>query len=125
MSTTTGQKSLPCVGNAALYDIVLFDRRAPMDARVRAATLCGTCPAPCGQKVTADGSQTACAEPSYGSYLAHKKRGEEACDGCKEAKRVYDRERYAKNPRKARAPQRAYEARKRAARDLTAAGRVR
>lgn len=54
--------------------------------------------------------------PSYGAYLAHIKRGEDACDGCKDAKRAYDRERYAKNPRKARAPQRAYEARQRAAR---------
>ncbi|MFJ4808546.1 hypothetical protein [Streptomyces longwoodensis] len=56
-----------------------------------------------------------CTEPSYGGYLAHRKRGETACDGCKAAKRAYDRERYAKDPRKARAPQRAYEARKRAA----------
>jgi hypothetical protein len=51
----------------------------------------------------------------YGGYLAHKKRGEDACEPCKAAKRAYDRERYAKNPRKARAPQRAYEARQRAA----------
>ena len=53
--------------------------------------------------------------PSYSNYITHKKRGEEACDGCKEAKRIYDRARYAKNPRRARAPQRAYEARQRAA----------
>ena len=52
----------------------------------------------------------------YGGYLAHKKRGEDACERCKDAKRAYDRERYAKNPRRARAPQRAYEARQRAAR---------
>jgi len=59
--------------------------------------------------------------PSYANYLAHRKRGEDACDGCLEAKRVYDRERYAKNPRRARAPQRAYEARQRAARKAAAA----
>lgn len=54
--------------------------------------------------------------PSYAAYLAHLKRGEEPCEGDKEAKRAYDRERYAKNPRKARAPQREYEARQRAVR---------
>ena len=56
-----------------------------------------------------------CPEPSFGGYHSHLKRGETACDGCKAKKREYDRARYAKDPRRARAPQRAYEARKRAA----------
>jgi hypothetical protein len=76
-----------------------------------------TRPAPRKQETTAGSpaSVEPCPEPSYGGYLAHKRRREDACDGCKEAKRAYDRERYRKDPRRARAPQRAYEARKRAA----------
>ena len=60
-------------------------------------------------------STECCPEPSYGSYLAHKKRGEDACEASKAKKREYDRKRYARDPHKGRAPQRAYEARKRAA----------
>ncbi|MEU9444607.1 hypothetical protein AB0D42_27750 [Streptomyces sp. NPDC048304] len=47
----------PCLGHADLYDIVLFDD-APSEQRQqavhRAAALCATCPAQCGDKVTAD-----------------------------------------------------------------------
>lgn len=105
---------LPCRSHEALYDIVLFDEGDPAErqqATHQAAGLCASCPAPCELKVTTSSPTTACLEPSYGNYLAHKKRGEEACDGCKEAKRAYDRELYAKNPAKARARQRAYEVR--------------
>lgn len=48
---------LPCVGHAGLYDAVLFPEKGkPADpsARASAARLCAGCPAPCGQKVTAD-----------------------------------------------------------------------
>jgi len=54
----TDQAALPCVGNADLYDLVLFDDEAPAAARTqavhRAAALCAGCPRPCEQKVTAD-----------------------------------------------------------------------
>lgn len=106
---------LPCQGKEALYDIVLFGEGGPAEreqAVHQAAALCGSCPAPCELKVTVG----ICPErkcPSYRGYLAHKKRGEDACEGSKAAKRVYDRARYAKDPVKARAPQRAYEARNR------------
>lgn len=76
------------------------------------------------QRTRKDRTGNARSEPScgtYSGYLAHKKRNEPACDSCKEAKRAYDRERYARNPRKARAPQLAYEARQRAARQGVAA----
>ncbi|HEX5567475.1 MAG TPA: hypothetical protein VFY14_11220 [Streptomyces sp.] len=50
--------ALPCVGHAALYDLVLFEEDAPAAQRDqavhRAAALCAGCPAPCDQKVTAD-----------------------------------------------------------------------
>lgn len=115
----------PCVSNARLYDIALFDDTPTSERQQairQAAALCASCPSPCGQKVTATPAPVKeCREPSYGGYLAHKKRGEDACTGCKAKKREYDRERYAKNPRKARAPQRAYEARQRAARKQVAA----
>lgn len=55
MNVTEG--SLPCVGNAALYDLVLFedgDSAERQQAVHRAAALCASCPAPCDQKVTAD-----------------------------------------------------------------------
>lgn len=116
----------PCISNSRLYDIVLFDDTPTAErqqAARQAAALCATCPSQCEQKVTAEDNRPvkACRAPSYGGYLAHKKAGEEACAGCKAKKREYDRERYAKNPRKARAPQRAYEARQRAARKGVAA----
>lgn len=104
---------LPCQGHEALYDIVLFGEGDPTERQQavrQAMALCGSCPAPCELKVAAG----SCPErkcPSYRGYLAHKKRGEDACEGSKEAKRAYDREQYAKNPTKARARQRAYEAR--------------
>lgn len=52
--------TLPCAGNAALYDLVLFeedaDPRQRQQAVHRAAALCAGCPAPCPEKVTADSS---------------------------------------------------------------------
>jgi len=110
----------PCTTNPRLYD-ALIDGDATAHTRTQAihqaAALCATCLSPCEQKVTDDNLPAIpdCPAPSYGGYLAHRKRGEEACDGCKAKKRAYDKERYARNPRKARAPQRAYEARQRAA----------
>ncbi|MEU1919317.1 hypothetical protein ABZ742_03990 [Streptomyces albogriseolus] len=59
MITRPGQASPPCVGNAALYDAVLFDadNTSPTErtqAVHRAAALCRTCLSPCEQKVTVD-----------------------------------------------------------------------
>ncbi|KPI31430.1 hypothetical protein OV320_2646 [Actinobacteria bacterium OV320] len=126
MPTTTDETQrlasdrLPCYGHEALYDTALDNLAAApkrQQAIHQAATLCATCPAPCDQKVTPSLlEQACCPAPSYGTYLAHKRRGEDACEASKAMKREYDRERYAKNPRRARAPQRAYEARLRAAR---------
>lgn len=54
--------ALPCVGNADLYDLVLFDDEAPATERTqavhRAAALCAGCPRPCEQKVTTDSGPT-------------------------------------------------------------------
>lgn len=111
----------PCTTNPRVYDIAL-DITTPASARTQAihqaATFCAACPAPCDQLVTGTDLPVMpnCKSPSYGGYLAHKKRSENACKACKAAKREYDQERYARNPRRARAPQRAYEARQRAAR---------
>ncbi|MGP3737975.1 hypothetical protein ACTWJ9_33230 (plasmid) [Streptomyces sp. GDS52] len=49
--------ALPCRGHEALYDIVLFGDGTPQERQQavhRAAALCGSCPVPCDQKVTAD-----------------------------------------------------------------------
>jgi hypothetical protein len=48
--------TLPCIGNADLYDALFDDvpegqRQA---AQAKAAALCGRCPSPCPQKVTPD-----------------------------------------------------------------------
>lgn len=46
----------PCIGHEALYDTALFDtapQRDRLQAVHRAAALCGSCPEPCEQKVTA------------------------------------------------------------------------
>jgi hypothetical protein len=115
----------PCTTNPRLYDTAL-DNNTPPGPRTQAihqaAALCATCPTPCELKVTGDDlpAMPDCKSPSYGGYLAHKKRGENACKACKAKKREYDNERYAKNPRRARAPQRAYEARQRAVRAAAA-----
>lgn len=110
---------LPCQDNTALYDTALYDRTSAAARRhaVReAAALCAGCVSPCEQKITLEPVMTdCCSNPSYGTYLAHKKRGEDACEASKAKKREYDQQRYAKDPRRARAPQRAYEARQRAA----------
>lgn len=49
---------LPCTGQTALYDLVLFDDTtagpARAEAQHRAAALCAACPAPCEQQVTVD-----------------------------------------------------------------------
>ena len=54
----TDQAALPCVGNADLYDLVLFDDEAPAAERAqavhRASALCAGCRRPCEQKVTID-----------------------------------------------------------------------
>lgn len=57
MTAAMGEAVLPCVGNAALYDIVLFGEGTPAErqqALHRAAALCGSCPARCDQMVTVD-----------------------------------------------------------------------
>lgn len=112
--------ALPCTTNPRLYDTA-SDNDTPDRKRAQAiqqaTALCATCPAPCEQKVTGDNlpAMPGCPAPSYASYVTHKKRGEDACEGCKAKKRAYNNDRYARNPQRARAPQRAYEARQRAA----------
>jgi len=48
--------ALPCTAQPALYDIVLFEEDAPVEARatarITAAGLCTTCPQPCDERVT-------------------------------------------------------------------------
>ena len=52
MNTST----LPCVGNAGVYDALFEDvpDKQRQAARTKAASLCARCPAPCPEKVTAD-----------------------------------------------------------------------
>jgi len=55
MNVTEG--TLPCRGNAALYDLVLFEDGASPERQQavhRAVVLCASCPTPCELKVTAD-----------------------------------------------------------------------
>lgn len=55
---TTATATLPCFGNADIYDALFDDEQAALlaAAQAKAAALCSQCPAPCPDKVTVSSS---------------------------------------------------------------------